>query len=101
MLSGINKLNSVRKEIDFVLTQPLSEVIGTPLDQTRIIIAFISQFPIGWFMFYCIRGATVRHFYSMFSGIAIALFVYGLNAIHIIAMSSIAYTLMIVLPRKD
>ena len=52
-------------------------------------------------MVYCVRGATLRHIYSTLMGITIAFFVYGLNAIHIIAMSTIAYMLMMVLPRKE
>ena len=55
--------------VDAQIAEPVANAFGRPVDQIRIFIIFLFQFPNGWFMHYCLHGTMIRHLYSIVLGI--------------------------------
>lgn len=69
-------------------------MIGQPLDQTRLVLIFFLQYPLGWFFHYCVHGTTLRHWYNIVVGFAIQYYVFRVGVLHVILMTGVAYLLM-------
>lgn len=81
--------------------QPLSELLGTPVDQIILVFCFIISVPLGWIQFYLIRGAMVRHIYSIACGLSLGLIQFGPKGLFHFAFTSLSvYIMLLVLPRK-
>ena len=91
--------NSAAGAIDAVAVIPLAEAVGRPVDQIRIFIIFLLQYPNGWFMHYCLHGTLVRHLYCITVGVLIQLYLYGFGILHVVLMTAVAYAMMLFLPR--
>jgi hypothetical protein len=76
-------------------------VVGQPVDQVRLILIFLAQYPLGWFFFYFIRGTYFRHAFNILVGFAIQLYCYKEAVVHVWLLTGVAYLLMNVLPRKS
>ena len=51
-------------------------------------------------MHYCVHGSTIRHLYAITLGVLIQLYMFGHGIVHVFILSSVAYLMMNVLPRK-
>ena len=87
--------------IDEATVDPLVAAVGRPQDQIRLCLIMFAGYPLGWFMYYFVHGTTARHLFNIVMGILIQLYLYGTGIIHVILMASVAYALMIFLPRKS
>lgn len=87
-------------QIDNTVAQPIVDFINLPIDQIRIFLIFLIQYPIGWIMHFFIRGTTLRHLYATTIGIAFQLYCYRWDVKHVVLMSVVAYLMMAVLPRQ-
>ena len=90
---------AVAAALDAVTVEPLCEAFARPPDQIRLFVIFLAQYPIGWFMHYAVHGTVVRHLFTMSLGILMQLYLYGFAIGHVVLMSTVAYALMIFLPR--
>jgi len=87
--------------VDGYVAEPLADTFGRPVDQIRIFVIFLAQYPNGWFMHYCLHGTFIRHIYNVTLGILLQLYLYGLKGIvHVVLMTVVAYLLMLLMPRQ-
>ena len=56
-------------QLDVALVNPLIEISGQSQDSVRIIMIFLIQYPLGWFMHYAVHGTYVRHFFNIIVGL--------------------------------
>ena len=63
--------NQVGGTVDTAVAIPLAEAFDRPVDQIRIFVIFLFQYPNGWFMHYCVRGTFIRHLYNIVLGISL------------------------------
>ena len=80
--------------------EPISTATGNPVDQTRLFVIFLVQFPVGWIMHFFIHGTLLRHLYTITIGIAFQVYLFGEGIKHVFLMITVAYILMNVLPRN-
>ena len=85
--------------VDGIAVLPLCEMFSRPPDQIRIFLIFIVQYPIGWFMHYCVHGAVLRHLFTITIGVLMQMWLYGFAIGHVALMSGVAYAMMILMPR--
>mmetsp|Transcript_32830 Transcript_32830/g.57362 ORF Transcript_32830/g.57362 Transcript_32830/m.57362 type:complete len:461 (+) Transcript_32830:2197-3579(+) len=79
---------------------PLSDSLFIPLDQVKLVICFFSAIPLGWIQWGLVRGRTLRLLYSLVSGIALGLFMFGFEGLQNFFFSSVVVYLMLkFLPR--
>ncbi|OMJ68667.1 hypothetical protein SteCoe_33825 [Stentor coeruleus] len=84
-----------------MMFQPVSELVGIPIDQTILIFCFVISVPLGWIQFYLLRGAIIRHIYSIICGLSLGLIQFGPKGLLHFAFSSLAvYIMLLSLPRK-
>ena len=74
--------------------------MGQRDDYIRLYVVFILQYPLGWLMYYKVKGAQQRHAFVSIIGILIQLYMYGSEIMHNILLSYGAYALMLVVPRE-
>ena len=92
-------MESFRKGVDSVSVTPVAAVLDLPEDQVRMLLVWIIQFFVGWFMHFCVRGTTLRHTFSFIMGFLGVTYFYGVQLIHVIMMSAVSWSMMAILPR--
>lgn len=60
---------SIFDQLDVALVNPLIEFSGQSQDSVRIIMIFLMQYPLGWFMHFCVHGTYVRHLFNIILGL--------------------------------
>lgn len=85
--------------IDDNSVRPLSVNLGFPEDQIRLLLIWFSMFPVGWFLHFCVRGAKLRHAVNLTVGFLGMLYFFGTEIVHVLAMSTITYLIMLLTPR--
>lgn len=58
------------------------------------------MYPLGWFMYFCVRGRVLRHIFAISMGLLIQLYVYGWLIGHVFLISGVAYAIMNFFPRQ-
>jgi hypothetical protein len=82
------------------LLGPLSDALGVPVDQVRVLVFLFLSFPMS-FAFKQIRGEFVRYVTSLIFGVLFIYYTCGLfGVIHTLIASTIAYGLMAMWDRK-
>ena len=80
--------------LDQAVVYPISEAIGQQAAFIRLFLIFFLQYPIGWVMHFCIHGTLARHIYTITIGVLIQLYMFGLDIVHVVLMSAVAYAMM-------
>jgi hypothetical protein len=71
-----------------------------PADQIRIFIIFLMNYPIGWFIYFCVQGPLFRHMFVITLGIIIQMYLYGWEITHVLFMGYGGYAMMNLLDRE-
>lgn len=80
--------------------ESLSVTLGLPSDQILLIFCLMISMPIGLIQFAFVRGALFRHFFSIGTGLALALVLYGPDGlIHYFTVSGTVYLMLLLFPR--
>ena len=90
---------SAGKTIDSVSVVPVAAAVDFPEDQIRLFLVWFIQFPIGWFLHFCVRGKYMRHAVNLTLGILGMLYFFGLQVIHVVLMSGVSWLMLAFLPR--
>jgi len=94
-------LEDASNAFDDSTVRPLAGIIGFPEDQVRLFVMWFVQIPTGWFLHFCCRGSSIRHFVNTLLGIIGMTYFYGWAVLHVILMSSVTWLLMAYTPRNQ
>ena len=78
---------------------PIANAVGQRDDYIRLYVVFVLQYPLGWFMYYFVKGRIPRHLFASLLGILIQLYMYGFEILHNILLTYGAYIIMAAFPR--
>ena len=92
-------MSEVADLVDANSVKPIAGILGLPDDQIRLFLMWFVQFPIGWFLHFCVRGTNTRHAVNLTMGFLGMTYFYGWDVIHVVLMSSVSWLLMNFLPR--
>ena len=92
--------NALADQVDEIAVNPICDIAGRPKDQVKIFLIFLLSYPNGWLIHYVIHGTVIRHLYVTILGVLIQIYLYGLDTIHVVLMTVVAYLLMMVVPRN-
>lgn len=84
-----------------MVLEELSEGLGVPVDQVKLVICMVLAVLLGWIHWSMVRGEVLRHLFAVFAGLSLALFQYGLIGLIGFAVTSVGtYLLLLLLPRE-
>jgi ABC-type thiamin/hydroxymethylpyrimidine transport system permease subunit len=95
----IAPLTGAAAAFDSITVDPLVEIIGLPHDQLRLFVIWLLQFPIGYFLHFCVHGALARHLMNTLLGVIGMSYFYGWDIKHVLFMGLGSYLLMALAPR--
>lgn len=96
----IDLLTNAGKIIDQNSVEPLSAMFSFPEDQIRLLLVWLSMFPVGWFLHFCVRGAKLRHAVNLTIGMLGMTYFFGAAIGHVLFMSTASYLIMTFAPRN-
>ena len=99
MSTLVDLLTNAGKMIDQNSVEPLSVMFSFPEDQIRLLLVWLSMFPVGWFLHFCVRGTKLRHAVNLIIGMLGMTYFFGSAIGHVLFMSAVSYLIMAFAPR--
>ena len=87
--------------LDETIVNPIADAIGQQAAFIKLFLIFFAQYPIGWVMHHFVQGTLVRHLYTITIGVLIQLYMFGIDILHVVLMSAVAYAMMKFLDRNQ
>lgn len=88
----------VYDQLEFVVDK-IATTLSQPEDQVRLMVVFLLQYPLGWFMHFCLFGTKLRHWFNVVAGLTIQIYLFGWGVKHVFLMSGVTYLIMLMMPR--
>jgi len=73
----VEHLKMVGDLVETTFVDPPAKLVGLPNDQVRIIVVFMFQYFLGWFIHYAVHGTMLRHLFVTVVGALIMIWLYG------------------------
>lgn len=79
----------------------IAKGVGKPEDQVRLLVLMAIQIPIGFFINVFLKEKLQRHLFNIMVGVALQIYMYRWEVVHIYIIAYSTYAIMMLAPRAE